>query len=314
MTRTGTCAALVGAIVLVVAPLGACGGPAGPTTTRSQPSQPSAPLSGSPEPSTEVWTVATVLQRDPSSPPELCSFVAQSFPPQCSGPRIVGWDWSDVTDETRASGVTWVDRTYVTGTYDGETFTLTRPPSDLPPPGTVLETPAQHDEFPALCEDPLRGAEASAAAGGRADNRAKDALGRHLERMDGYVGSWVSDHQAFMNVVVTGDAESARAQLRRLWAGRLCVEQRDVATHADLLVAQQALVDAPLAPQQCLSSWPGTDGRLHVGVTRADPDTVAAIHRAVSSWLDPGDVLITARLRPLTPQGSPGAQRTTVRS
>lgn len=301
MTRLRTRATL-GAIVLSTAALGAlsaCGGPADPTVPATPPARTPATASSPPAPSGEVWTSATVLQRDPAAPPELClGAVAQSYPPQCGGPRILGWDWGEVAGETEASGVTWIDTVHVTGTYDGDTFTLTRPPSALPPAGAVVETPAATD-FPELCDDPMRGAGASAAAGIRADERAKDALARHLESMDGYVASWVSDGTAFMNVVVTGDPERTHAEARRLWAGKLCVDQRDVATHADLLAAQEALADAPFARHQCLGSSPGADGRLHVGVILADPDTVAAVHRAVAPWLAPDDVVLASRLRPL---------------
>jgi hypothetical protein len=42
-----------------------------------------------------VTTVATVLQEG-DGPPELClGGVAESFPPQCGGPEIAGWDWED---------------------------------------------------------------------------------------------------------------------------------------------------------------------------------------------------------------------------
>ena len=243
-----------------------------------------------------------VRQASPSEDPVLCvGAILQSYPPQCGGQvRLIGWDWADVTAETVASGVTWVDTTYVVGTYADETFTLTRPPSDRPPDGVVFDSPAAAQDLPQLCEDPMRGARASAAAGIRADNRAKDALGRRLETMEGHVASWVSDRKAFMNVVVTGDAESARTEMRRYWSGRLCVEQRDVATRDDMLAALDTLMAAHLAPSQCLGGGPGTDGRLHVGVTLADPDTVATIHRLVAKHRDPDDVVITSRLRPLT--------------
>ncbi len=299
MTPTRTCATIAGGLALVVGTLAACGTPTGTTPS---PRSPSAAAS-SPAPTTdEVWTAAMVRQASPHEDPVLCvGAILQSYPPQCAGHvRLVGWDWADLTNETVASGITWVDTTYVVGTYADATFTLTRPPSELPPPGAVVERPGRDDELSPLCDDPMRGAESSASAGVRADNRAKDALNRHLEGMDGYVASWVSDHRTFMNVVVTGDAEAARSELRRVWAGRLCVEQRDVATRADMMVALEALMAADLPNSQCLGGGPGTEGRLHVSVTLADPETVATIHRLVAEHLDPEDLVITARLRPLT--------------
>ncbi|MGH2759488.1 MAG: hypothetical protein ACRDKJ_07970, partial [Actinomycetota bacterium] len=69
----------------------------------------------------------TILEA-PGHGPELClGAVAESYPPQCGGPPIVGWDWNDVDGEESAGGTTWTIA-YVEGTYDGERFTLTGPP------------------------------------------------------------------------------------------------------------------------------------------------------------------------------------------
>jgi hypothetical protein len=75
----------------------------------------------------EVIGQGTVLQLD-GEPAELClGAVAESYPPQCSGPEIIGWDWESVDGEESASSVTW--GTYaVQGTWDGEQLTVTQPP------------------------------------------------------------------------------------------------------------------------------------------------------------------------------------------
>jgi hypothetical protein len=75
----------------------------------------------------EVLGQGTVLQID-GEPAEFClGAVAESYPPQCSGPEIVGWDWATVDGEETASSVTW--GTYaVQGTWDGERMTVTQPP------------------------------------------------------------------------------------------------------------------------------------------------------------------------------------------
>lgn len=75
----------------------------------------------------EVLGQGTVLQVA-GNPAELClGAVAESYPPQCSGPEIVGWDWDSVDGEETASEVTW--GTYaVQGTWDGERLTVTQPP------------------------------------------------------------------------------------------------------------------------------------------------------------------------------------------
>ncbi|MEX1080320.1 MAG: hypothetical protein WED09_14600 [Homoserinimonas sp.] len=75
----------------------------------------------------EVLGQGTVLQID-GEPVNLClGAVAESYPPQCSGPEVMGWDWASVDGEETASSVTW--GTYaVQGTWDGQRLTLTQPP------------------------------------------------------------------------------------------------------------------------------------------------------------------------------------------
>lgn len=75
----------------------------------------------------EVLGQGTVLQID-GEPVDFClGAVAESYPPQCSGPEIVNWDWASVDGEEAASGVTW-GAYAVQGTWDGVQFTITQPP------------------------------------------------------------------------------------------------------------------------------------------------------------------------------------------
>ncbi|WP_022892997.1 hypothetical protein [Agromyces subbeticus] len=84
-------------------------------------------VTASSSPTGEVTGDGTVREADGSAP-ELClGGVAESYPPQCSGPEIVGWEWSRAEGEETASGVTWGGYS-VRGTWDGERFTLTEPP------------------------------------------------------------------------------------------------------------------------------------------------------------------------------------------
>lgn len=74
----------------------------------------------------EATAVGTVLEQDGT--PELClGAIAESYPPQCGGPAVIGWDWEAVEGEETASGVTW-GAYAVWGDWDGETFTITREP------------------------------------------------------------------------------------------------------------------------------------------------------------------------------------------
>ena len=72
--------------------------------------------------------LATVMDRGDGRPVQLCvGPVAESYPPQCSGPPITNWDWSQQRREwfNREGGVRWGEF-MVVGTFDGERFTVVR--------------------------------------------------------------------------------------------------------------------------------------------------------------------------------------------
>ena len=150
---------VLASLALLVLPLAACGSerrrhrPAdsGGSSTRDADRGPAAPG--------RVRTADLVTVMDTGSP-ELClGPVAESCPPQCSGPAIVGWSWADHegTFETQQGDVRWGSYA-VTGTWDGEVFTVTeaipgrplRPDAaaraDVPDPGDrVLRRRARGD-------------------------------------------------------------------------------------------------------------------------------------------------------------------------
>lgn len=251
-----------------------------------------------------------LLQKGEGAPIVCLGGVDQSYPPQCSGPEVVGLDWADVPESETASGVTWGEARVV-GTYDGQTFTLTEPPSEMripvePDGGTGA------DPFPVLCDDPFRGADEQTVADPDAAVAAQEALGQLLEGYEGYVGSWVStdltgeqldqevEYVPTYNVLVTGDAEQAHADFRAVWLGGLCVEQRDAATQSEVRQAQQAVAEAGITGFQ--SSGGSGEGRLQVAVLLADAETVEAIHSAAEPWLSPDQVDISSALTPVQPQ------------
>jgi hypothetical protein len=88
---------------------------------------------GEPEPIAaegEVTGQGTVLQKDGEVAQFCLGPVMESYPPQCSGPELIGWEWPDDQMWESSNGVTW--GTYaVSGTWDGETFTVTYPPIPL---------------------------------------------------------------------------------------------------------------------------------------------------------------------------------------
>ncbi len=89
-----------------------------------------APADAVSDASGELVGQGTVLQMG-DEPAQLClGPVAESYPPQCSGPVINGWDWSAVEQWDSASGVTW-GAYAVFGTWNGTAFTSTRQPIPL---------------------------------------------------------------------------------------------------------------------------------------------------------------------------------------
>jgi hypothetical protein len=68
----------------------------------------------------------TVLQGIERDAAELCGAVAESYPPQCGGLPVTGWDWEAV-EHDEAEGVRWGSY-LVTGTFDGKSFVLTEDP------------------------------------------------------------------------------------------------------------------------------------------------------------------------------------------
>ncbi|WP_243056715.1 hypothetical protein [Nocardioides sp. SR21] len=97
-----------------------CGSDGGAVAT--DPPPPAVPTSIPAAPG-KVWTynIATVMD---TGSPELClGPIMESYPPQCSGQPISGWDWADhkgTYDESQ--GTRWGSYA-VGGTWDGETFT-----------------------------------------------------------------------------------------------------------------------------------------------------------------------------------------------
>lgn len=77
-------------------------------------------------PEGEVIGTGTVMDDDGSV--ELClGAVMESYPPQCSGVPLAGWSWDGVGGSDSSGRIRW-DEYAVTGTYDGETITITQPP------------------------------------------------------------------------------------------------------------------------------------------------------------------------------------------
>ncbi|MGI8684856.1 MAG: hypothetical protein ACR2MO_07185 [Acidimicrobiales bacterium] len=178
----------------------------------------------------------TVLE-SPKHGPELCHVLALSLPPQCGGPAVVGWDWNAVEGEETVRGTTW-GGWHVTGTFDGERFTLTGPAGPERP-----QDQRQAPDFSAACAQPdgLDQARDSAEWDTAPHNFATSGI-------PDLVASWVSyptgpgNGPVVANVVVLpGSRQAAFDHIRTTYAGPLCVAERDGPTAARLAEVQKEL-------------------------------------------------------------------------
>ncbi len=73
----------------------------------------------------DVVTRNLITVMDTGDGPEAClGAVAESYPPQCGGPPIAGWDWKDHGRYAEKQGSTRWGEFALRGTWDGGTFTL----------------------------------------------------------------------------------------------------------------------------------------------------------------------------------------------
>lgn len=246
--------------------------------------------------STVYETTATVLE-SPGHGPQLClGGVAESYPPQCGGPGIVGWDWSTVEGES-ANGTTW--GTYsLTGTWDGETFTVTGPVAE---PGPFDD--GGPTDFSTPCDEPEGGwtvvDEATANDAGFA------AAQEYAQGQPDFGGLWVDQSinpasgefgmndptKLILNVKFTGDLERHEAELRDRFGGPLCVVETD-RTEAELRRLQDDLYDELDAH---FASVDIVRGVVEFGVVVADPTLQAELDDAHG----PGVVELIGSLRPV---------------
>lgn len=245
----------------------------------------------------EVETRMTATVLDDGDGAELClGGVAESYPPQCSGLKLPGWDWAAHEGHfEEANGVRWGDF-HVVGTFDGTQLTPTR------------VTPAAQWQGPALPEEPDLTTPCPEPEGGwRVVDPAlttletRDRVFEAAARLEGYAGAWLDGSrnprpdddpaQVIVNVKVTGDPAAAEAELRKVWGGMLCVTTAE-RTEAELTAIQEELsrVDGVLG-----AHGDAVHGRVELWVTYDDGTLQAQLDERYGD----GVVAVTSALRPL---------------
>ena len=199
-------------------------------------------------------TTATVLE-SPGHGPQLCSSVAESLPPQCGGPDVLGWDWSAVPAESVA-GTTWGHYELV-GTFADGAFTLTEPAVVRDPHAEPVGTPVEEDRFATPCAPPAGGWVPPDPT--RATEEALQATQGVAAGSPGFAGLWIDQQlpaaeltegngndprRIVLNASTAGDVGQLDAALREVWGGSLCVSAAP-RSEADLLAVQEALREHP---------------------------------------------------------------------
>jgi hypothetical protein len=310
--------ALLGASGLLVA----CGTEtaSSPTTGGSDetPGATTAPVSVArptevPPASGEVTTrfPATVL--DEGDGAELClGGVMESYPPQCGGPRLLGWDWSEHDGHFETAGGVRFGDFVITGGFDGSDVTVTSavPAAEWDEPAVLPEP----DDFATPCPEPPGGWKPVEPATTTEQTRQEAA--RVAEALPTYGGLWVDqsinpahdqgpgedgggglDWELSMNdplllvlnVRVTDDVAGAEAALREVWGGALCVSEARH-TEPELRRIQDEAQHLP-----GVTSTSGGSDVVEVGVLHDDG--------SIQAWADQeygeGTVLIFSGLQPV---------------
>lgn len=224
-----------------------------------------------------VSTSGLVTVLDNGTGPQLCSAVMDSYPPQCQGAPLAGWDWAAHPEHEEASGTRWGDFA-LTGTFDGTTLTVT----DAIPAALYDAMPVEDPiDFSTPCEEPEGGW--AVVDESKANPEAMDGAFTVAQQLPGYGEAWIDQNGAtgeaqndpskiIINVAVTEDLAGAEQKLRELWGGALCVSEAEH-TEAELNEIGMAVQELP-----GVTSSGAVDGVVEVGVLYDDG--------SLQSWAD----------------------------
>ncbi|MGH2794200.1 MAG: hypothetical protein ACRDKG_07820 [Actinomycetota bacterium] len=257
------------------------------------------PLASSPDGQRLYETAATVLEGQGHGP-ELClGAVADSYPPQCGGVPLEGWDWNAVDGEASAGGTTW-GYFHVVGTFDGKAFTITRAPE--PPAASTAEP----DPITSPCKEPAGGWERPDPS--KITESDLQATTLAAEAQKDFAGLWIFDPKPpkgdqaqdlsgiVLNVAFTGDIQRHTIEVRQHWGGALCVPKQ-THTVAELQKIQDEAFDVGRGLGLTVLSA-GASGNLDVVEIRvvfSDDSDQAEFDRLYGA----GTVELTSAIKPL---------------
>lgn len=234
----------------------------------------------------------------PEREPELClGGVDQSYPPQCRGIPLEPWDWDEVENKETAAGTTWA-MVYVTGTYDGETFTPREvgPPKEADGVDDPIETPCAEPEGGWSAEDPERATLEQAQQVQAAIQKGPDFAGLWLDYYNVPPGELTEENigDIILTVAFTGDPQAHEEEIREMWGGPLCLTQH-IHTEKELVEIQREFDAEEFGLETLWSDINIPKGFVTIGVITVDEETLQRIDERYG----PGTVKIVPALRPV---------------
>ena len=209
---------------------------------------------------------------------------------------------------TSLNGTTWDAYTLI-GTYDGRSFTITRPPRPHVASTTDADDERERDRLRTPCPEPPDGWRVLDAS--RTNEEATSRTIEAARALEGYADVWLdqsrhplyhrSDEWAaqlmaadlgtlIINVAVTGDTAAAETTLREFWGGPLCVSSAR-RTDAELKRVRDELIGTP-----GLLSLEHVLDHVHLEVIHDD----GTLQRELDASYDAGLVVVTSALKPCT--------------
>ena len=166
----------------------------------------------------EVVGQGMILQKDGEDAQFCLGAVMESYPPQCSGPVVVGWEWPDDGMWESSNGVTW--GTYaVSGTWDGVEFT----------PGEMI--------IPLALYDPMRPEPDPRADPANAGDNSEELLLRAQEELSAWTDVTVLTsypENGYLWATVYYDDGTIQSYLDEIYG-------------TDVVIVQSAFQDVPVA-------------------------------------------------------------------
>jgi len=169
---------LIAVVCLVF--LAACGADTTDSATGGGSGKPDLPTA---VPAADGTVVGLGLVIDQDAGPELClGPVAESYPPQCQGLPVEGWDWADHRGDVDNAGGVRFGTFAVTGGFDGATLTY-------------------ESAVSGALDDPMPWPEPTSSAPEQHSGSELEAIGQELQELPGALSTMPGDNLVVVDVV-----------------------------------------------------------------------------------------------------------------